>query len=125
MLFVGRVSAPYVAYVHAKAPQSARMSKDALMRWAKTAPGNTELDLTTMRAYGLLRVSRLRLEDLQHVKAGWFNVANLERKPGSLCNKLPRRWWKPKPVHRFYIGPEQSKKRGTTVSQLLLGRLVE
>lgn len=122
MLLVGYITAPYVAYVHMKAPASVRGSREALVAWAKNLPGNSELDLTTIRAYGRLRVSRMTINDLRHTKSR-LSIANLTRKSDSLPSATNRRWWTPRPVKDFYIGPERVNKREASIMQLVSKRM--
>lgn len=122
MLLVGYVTAPYVAYVHIKAPTFARASREALMKWAKNMPGNTELDLTTMRAYGRLRVSRMTIEDLKPTRS-WLSIANVTRRPVSLPSATRVRWWTLRPISHFYIGPERTDSRGQSIMQLVMEKV--
>ena len=123
MLIVGYTLAPHVAYVHIRVPHFARRSKEALLRWAAKAPGETQLDLTTMRAYGKLQVSRLPLKDLRHTSS-WVSVANLARVPSAPSDiAAKRRWWMLKPMKEFYVAPEQPQKRQDSVWQLILKRI--
>jgi len=123
MLIVIYTTAPFVAYVHVRVPSFARRSKEALLRWASRIPGDTELDLTTMRAYGKLRVSRLLIKDLRHTSS-WTSLANLSRVlPASLDVSTKRQWWMLKPMRRFYVGSERRTVREISVWQEVLKKI--
>lgn len=123
MFIVMYTTAPFVAYVHLKIPRFARRSKEGLLRWASRIPGDTELDLTTMRAYGKLRVSRLLVKDLTHIRSG-TSIANFSRVlPASLDVRTNRRWWMLKPMREFYVGPERRTGRDISVWQEVMKRI--
>lgn len=124
MLVVGYITAPYVAYVHVKAPHFARGSREALVTWARNIPGKTEIDLTTMRVYGRLRVTRMTIDDLKHTRS-WLNIANITRKPVSSPSRAKARWWTPRPIHHFYVGPERTDRRGASIMQLVMKKVTK
>lgn len=107
MLYVLTVSAPFVAYVHIKLPQFARQSREQLLRWAENIPPSTEIDLTTIKAYGRPRVSRLPLSDLKPIKAR-FGIQNLTRTQSRIESK-PRSWWAQREQRLFSVGDERRK----------------
>lgn len=123
MVVVLYTTAPFVAYVHLRIPPFARRSKEALLRWASRIPRDTELDLTTMRAYGKLRVSRLLIKDLRHT-ISWTSIANFSRViPTSLDVSTERRWWMLKPMREFHVGSERRTVRETSVWQDVLKKI--
>jgi hypothetical protein len=123
MFIVMYTTAPFVAYVHLRIPSFARRSKEALLRWASRIPGDTELDLTTMRAYGKLRVSRLLVKDLRHTSS-WTSIANFSRVlPASLDVSTKRRWWMLKPMRSFYVGSERQTVREISVWQEVMTKI--
>ena len=123
MLIVAYSTAPYVAYVHLKIPHFARRSKSALLRWASNIPKDTELDMTTMRAYGKLQVSRLQVKDLRQTRS-WVSVANLVRpSPDTPEMAARRRWWMLKPVRSFYVGFDRPEGRNISIWQEVLKRV--
>lgn len=123
MLIVMYTTAPFVAYVHLRIPSFARRSKEALLRWASRIPGDTELDLTTMRAYGKLRVSRLLVKDLRHTSS-WTSIANFSRVlPASPDVSTKRRWWMLKPMRGFYVGSERRTVRESSIWQEVMTRI--
>ena len=109
LLFVGFTTAPFVSYVHVSLPIFARQSRDHLMRWSKNIAPNTEVELTTMRLYGLPRVSRMQLSNLHVKERGLFGVANLARSPGVVLDGKKRPWWMGKEATRFYVGEDQRR----------------
>lgn len=125
MVIVLYTTAPFVAYVHLRTPPFARRSKEALLRWAARIPGDTELDLTTMRAYGKLRVSRLLIKDLRHTSS-WASIANFSRViPASLDVSTTRRWWMLKPMRKFHVGSERRTVRETSIWQDVLKKIAK
>ena len=119
MLFVLPATAPYVMYVHLRIPHFARRSREALLRWAENVPLETEVDMTTMRAYGKLRVSRLPIKDLRQTRS-WTSVANLTRIPSAPPgNTATRRWWMLNPARSFYVGVERSRPEFAVWQQVL------
>ena len=119
MLYVSYFAAPFVAYVHIKPPVSARRSKEQLLKWAQNISPNTEVDLTTIKTYGRLRVSRMPLSELHPTKAR-FGIENLVRVPYfPSVEKKP--WWAPKEQKLFFVGNE----RRNTVETLVWQRALE
>jgi hypothetical protein len=109
LLFVWYTTIPFVCYVHIRLPVFARQSHEQLMRWSKSIPANTEVDLTTMRMYGKMRVTRNALYELQEKKRTVLDVSNLIRILPANFEKRP--WWKGKEMTRFYVSKEQQKGR--------------
>ena len=126
MLIISYMTAPYVAYVHIRIPHFARRSKAALFRWAANIPQDTELDLTTMRAYGKLQVSRLPVKDLRQTSS-WVSVANLSRVPSTSAKTPSRRrwwmWWALKPVQNFYVGFDRPTGRDISIWRQVLQKI--
>ncbi|MCJ1471948.1 hypothetical protein MMC13_000590 [Lambiella insularis] len=107
LVFVAYTTAPFVNYVHIRLPLFARQSQEHLVRWSKNISPSTEIDMTTMRLYGLPRVSRMPLADLQERKRTVLGVANLVRVPAGLGSTEKRPWWMGKEVTHFYVGQEK------------------
>ena len=121
MLYVSYFAAPFVAYVHIKPPVIARRSKEQLLKWAQSISPNTEVDLTTIKTYGRLRVSRMPLSELHPTKAR-FGIENLVRVPHfPLVKKRP--WWAPKEQKLFFVGNERRKTVETAVWQKALEKI--
>lgn len=114
MVVVARATAPFVTYIHLKIPFYARLSRDKFVKFLERIPPKTEIDLTTIKSFGLLRVQRMPVEELRKVKYT-FSAANLVRIPPP-SSTLPRRpWWKGSLPTKFYVGHERIKKgRGPT-----------
>ena len=118
MLYVMYYSAPFVAYVHIKLPIFARRSREQLLKWAQDIPPTTEIDLTTIKSYGSLRISRMPISELHPTKAR-FGIQNLVRVPHfSSTKKKP--WWAPKERNLFFVGNERRKTVETAVWQKAL-----
>ncbi|KAL2263547.1 hypothetical protein VTK26DRAFT_6283 [Humicola hyalothermophila] len=66
-LYVAFTTTPFVAAIHLHLPPYARHSRAILERFARTAPPNTRLDVTTMSVIGKPRVSSMALGDLRAV----------------------------------------------------------
>lgn len=115
MIYMMWAAAPFVAYVHIKLPLFARRSRDQLLRWAENIPPNTEVDLTTIKAYGRPRVSRMLLSDLRPVKArfGIENMVRVSKVPAS----RPRPWWSSKQKSLFFVGNERKRTVETVIWQ--------
>ncbi|MCJ1405303.1 hypothetical protein MMC11_008530 [Xylographa trunciseda] len=109
LLFVGYTTKPFVNYVHIRLPIFARQSQEHLLRWSKTIAPDTEIDMTTMRFFGLPRVSRMQVADLRETKRSTLSVANLARVPAQSDSAKKRPWWAGKEVMRFYIGHNERK----------------
>lgn len=109
MVFVTYTTAPFVSYVHIKLPAFARRSKEQLVKWIEQVPANTEIDLTTMRFSGRVRVCRMLLSDLKETKAR-LGVANLARASNSTVSKS-RPWWMGREPDCFYVANDIVKGR--------------
>jgi hypothetical protein len=106
-------------------PPYARYSRTILERFARTAPPNTRLDVTTMSLIGKPRVSSLMLSDLRPAtataaaglekvvggkKVGWGRSMGLRTRLG-MVNYLrdtsivdqKRKWWRFRAVGAFNI----------------------
>lgn len=115
LLFVAYTAAPFVNYVHIRLPVFARQSQEQLIRWSKNISPTTEIDLTTMRLYGLPRVTRVLLEDLHEKERSLLSVANLVKVPNRLSGSTKRPWWMGREKTRFYVSKEQPKSRDLTI----------
>ena len=80
------------------------------MRWSKNIASSTEVDLTTIRLYGLPRVTRIPVSELQERKRTFLNVANLVRLPRISPSSEKRPWWMGKEMTRFFVSKD--RKRG-------------
>ena len=121
MLYVMYCAAPFVAYVHIKLPIFARRSREHLMKWAQNIPPNTEVDLTTIKSYGSLRIARMPISELHPIKAR-FGIENLVRVPQFHSTKK-KPWWAPKERKLFFVGNERRKTVETAVWQKALGQI--
>ena len=107
LLFVSYTTAPFVSYVHIRLPIFARQSHEHLMRWSRNITSSTEVDLTTMRLYGLPRVTRVPLAELQERNRKFLDVANLVRLPSKPPSSEKRPWWMGREMTRFFVSKEQ------------------
>lgn len=122
LTFVVRTTKPFVSFVHIKLPVSARRSKESLFKWAQHIPRATQVSMTTTRFYGGPRVSRMAVEDLHQTRA-WLSVANLTRSPPPRTEAARKTWRTPKPLLKFYVGPEKKKAKGLSVWEQALKRI--
>ncbi|MCJ1292472.1 hypothetical protein MMC34_004023 [Xylographa carneopallida] len=111
LLFVGYTTKPFVNYVHIRLPLFARQSHEHLLKWSKNIAPETEIDMTTMRLYGLPRVSRMQVADLHERKRSALGVANLARVSVRSDSAEKRPWWAGREVTRFFVGPPQREGR--------------
>lgn len=121
LLYVTYAAAPFVAFVHIKLPIFARRSREQLLKWAPNIPPNTEVDLTTIKSYGSLRISRMPISELHPTKAR-FGIENLVRVPHSPPTKK-KPWWAPKERNLFFVGNDRRKTVETAVWQKALGQI--
>ncbi|KAK3694686.1 hypothetical protein B0T22DRAFT_78719 [Podospora appendiculata] len=111
LLYVAYSTSPFVTTIHMNLPSFARGSAEILQRFAKSAPGNTRLDVTTMSLIGKPRVSSMTLADLRPVKKR-LGMVNYERDT-SFAN-AGRKWWRFRAVGTFNIqkGNDKNIKTG-------------
>ncbi|KAK0729011.1 hypothetical protein B0T21DRAFT_413120 [Apiosordaria backusii] len=111
LLYVGYFTTPFVTFIHLRLPPYARWSTPILQRFAKTAPPNTQIDVTTLSLTGTPRHSSMMLSDLKPTKQR-FGMVNFERDTAALNKK--RKWWRWKAVGRFNIqeGNEKNCRAG-------------
>ena len=114
-------ASPFVAYVHIRLPGFARRSKEQLLRWSEKIPAETEMEMTTMKSYGSLRTSRLRISELRPTKVT-FGIQNLLRVPKSSVDQK-KRWWAAREQRSFYVGDERRKSVETAVWQKALAQI--
>lgn len=121
LLYVTYYAAPFVAFVHIKLPIFARRSREQLLKWAQNIPPNTEVDMTTIKSYGSLRVSRMQISELHPTKSR-FGIQNLVRVPHFPSIKK-RPWWAPKERNLFFVGNDRRKTVETAVWQKAIGQI--
>ena len=121
LLYVTYCAAPFVTYVHIKLPLSARRSREQLLKWAQNIPLSAEVDLTTIKSYGSLRISRMPISELHHTKAR-FGIENLVRIP-QLPSKKKKPWWAPKERNLFFVGSDRRKTVEKAVWQKALEKM--
>lgn len=109
MFFVGYATSPFALAIHMRIPFIARQSKEQLLRWSNRIPSNTEIDVTTMRFFGLPRISRLYLADLQRKKGGNLLTGNLLRISADPQKPVSKFQWMSNEPRRFYADPLPSK----------------
>ncbi|KAI1000035.1 hypothetical protein K3495_g8161 [Podosphaera aphanis] len=105
MVFVAYVSGPFVTYIHLRLPAFARSSKDMALRFARTLPKDTELDLTTMNFFGKPQVARLKLKDIYAARER-FGMVNFVRDTTDINQK--RKWWMGKAIRQFGVHGKDS-----------------
>ncbi|KAK4251784.1 hypothetical protein C7999DRAFT_10485, partial [Corynascus novoguineensis] len=114
--YVAWTTSPFVAAVHLHLPPYARWSRSILERFARTAPPNTRLDVTTMSLIGKPRVSSMVLSDLRPAPP-----ESLGRRLGTVSHvrdtsllDARRKWWRFRAVGQFNVqgGVENTLKTG-------------
>ncbi|KAK4178639.1 hypothetical protein QBC36DRAFT_208845, partial [Triangularia setosa] len=111
LLYVGYFTTPFVTFIHLRLPPYARWSTPILQRFAKSAPPNTQIDITTLSLTGTPRHSSMMLSDLKPTKQR-FEMVNFTRDTKGLNDK--RSWWRWRAVGRFNIqeGNEKNCRAG-------------
>jgi hypothetical protein len=99
-IYVAWSTGPFVAAIHMHLPPYARWSRSILERFARTAPPNTRIDVTTMTLIGKPRVSSMVLSDLRP-ESRRFGMVNYVRDT-SLAN-AQRKWWRFRAVGEFNV----------------------
>ncbi|KAK3300522.1 uncharacterized protein B0H64DRAFT_17600 [Chaetomium fimeti] len=114
--YVAWSTTPFVAAVHLHLPPYARWSRAILERFARTAPPNTRLDVTTMSLIGKPRVSSMVLSDLRpappasaRARLGTVNFVR-----DTALADAQRKWWRFRAVANFNVqeGVEDTVKTG-------------
>ncbi|CAP69251.1 uncharacterized protein PODANS_1_9170 [Podospora anserina S mat+] len=111
LLYVGYFTTPFVTFIHLRLPPYARWSTPILQRFAKTAPPNTQVDITTLSLTGTPRHSSMMLSDLKPTRER-FGMVNFTRDTTAVNEK--RKWWRWRAVGRFNIqeGNEKNCRAG-------------
>ena len=120
-LYMSYYAAPFVAYIRIHVPLFARSSTEQLLRWSKNIAPETEIEMTTVKSYGGLRDSGMRLSELRPTRA-LFGIQNLYRVPKS-SSPSKGRWWTPKKQLKFYVGNPRSKTVESGVWQKALSQV--
>ncbi|KAK4144366.1 uncharacterized protein C8A04DRAFT_27820 [Dichotomopilus funicola] len=111
VIYVTWSTSPFIASMHLHLPPYARWSQSILERFARTAPPNTRLDITTMSLIGKPRVSSVTLADLRPARER-LGMVNYVR-DATVAN-ANRKWWRFRAVTKFHVhdGMERSVKEG-------------
>lgn len=99
-VYVAWTTSPFVAAMHLHLPPYARWSPAILERFARAAPPNTKLDVTTMSLIGKPRVSSMTLADLRPARAR-LGIVNYARDTARL--DAARKWWRFRAVAHFSV----------------------
>ena len=109
--YVAWSTSPYVATIHLHLPPYVRWSHGILERFARTAPPNTRLDITTVSLIGKPRVSSMTLADLRpaNKRLGTVNYT----RDTTIAN-ASRKWWRFRAVADFNMheGVQRGIKTG-------------
>ena len=114
MLFVAYTTSPFVTYVHIRVPPFVRQSRELLHQWSKRMAPDTEIDMTTMRFYGLPHVSRVHLADLRR-RTARLRSANLVKVETNLPDVKKRPWWMGRKPDAFYVADQRVKGKSVSV----------
>lgn len=99
--YVAWSTSSFVAAMHLHLPPYARWSRAILERFARTAPPNTRLDVTTMSLIGKPRVSSMVLSDLRPANER-LGTVNFVRENTERLDKA-RKWWRFRAVRAFNV----------------------
>ncbi|KAH6650593.1 hypothetical protein F5144DRAFT_637588 [Chaetomium tenue] len=115
--YVAWSTSSFVAAIHLHLPPYARWSRAILERFARTAPPNTRLDVTTMSLIGKPRTSSMALSDLRPANAR-FGTVNFVR--DTAIADAQRKWWRFRAVANFNVqeGVEGVAKAGWVWKEL-------
>jgi len=119
--FVAYSTTPFVAFVHVRLPTFARTSRELLQRFAKNAPGNTRVDITTMNLIGKPRVAEAMLSDLYAVRQRFGTVNFARGRPPGAASREWYRWFVPPPSTKFYLqnpDPKHATREGWVWDEL-------
>ena len=94
--YVAYATTPFVAHIHLRLPPYAQQSREILQRFAKNAPPNTPVSISTMNLVGKPRVSNMVVADLRPVRER-LGIVNFARDPPSTAH---RKWYQ-----RFTLPP--------------------
>jgi hypothetical protein len=115
MLFIALTASPWVASVRLKLPATARVSRDALLRFCENPAMSTPIELTTVRMNGFQKTTYTILGELRPVKKSW-SIANMERivdkdlqQKRSTYAKLSA--WMKEPRNEFFVGGEEGVRK--------------
>ncbi|KAK0660483.1 hypothetical protein QBC41DRAFT_383630 [Cercophora samala] len=111
LVYVGYFTTPFVTFIHLRLPPYARWSTPILQRFARTAPPDTQVDITTLSLTGTPRHSSMVLSDLRATRER-FGMVNFRRETKGLNEK--RKWWRWRAVGGFNIqeGNEKNCRAG-------------
>ncbi|GAP88763.1 putative paired amphipathic helix protein [Rosellinia necatrix] len=98
LVFVGYVTSPFVGIIFTRLPPFARQSSEALDRYLKFVPRQTELQITTISFIGAPRVSKVRIDELVPVKRR-FGIVNMTR--DTAAENASRAWYMYRAVGNF------------------------
>ena len=95
------------------------------MRYAARLPPSAELDLTTMRASGRARVTRVPVGELKWTPGERWGIVNLRRmRDGRAESDRARQWWKRMGrVEGFFVGEDEGQAREKGVWREVLAQI--
>lgn len=83
MVMISLMTAPFVAGVFIRVPESARISKDALVAFARKLPQDTRLDVQKMGFLPLPRTRVVKVSELRPLPPSLKYLANFEHVPAA------------------------------------------
>ncbi|KAI1262807.1 hypothetical protein F5Y18DRAFT_144638 [Xylariaceae sp. FL1019] len=99
LAFVAWTTSPFVTFIHMRLPPYARASEEALRRYIKTLPPQTELDITTMSIIAKPRMSTVQLGDLRVANK---RIGNVNMVRDTTAENARRKWYMYPAVGKFY-----------------------
>ncbi|KAF2501870.1 hypothetical protein BU16DRAFT_211265 [Lophium mytilinum] len=120
MIVLGYGTAPFVNSILLRLPQTARRSRDAMIRYVQNLPKDAELEIVTARLLGFKKTNSVRLSEMHVLPPRRFGFANLEHVVPAWQRKIEaeRPLWKKvgsllgETRNKFYVkGDKASSKR--------------
>ncbi|KAI0144495.1 hypothetical protein GGR57DRAFT_332678 [Xylariaceae sp. FL1272] len=99
LAFVAWTTSPFVTFIHMRLPPYARASEEALRRYIKSLPPQTELDITIMSLIAKPRMSTVQLGDL---RAANKRIGNVNMVRDTTAENARRKWYMYPAVGKFY-----------------------
>lgn len=103
------ITMPFVTQIHLYVPPPARVSRMAMVRWSKTIPNDTLIELSTLNLLGKPRATKVAISELSPAKER-FGVANYVRPTKELNMKRPI--WAGRAIGQFGVHSGQKDRSG-------------
>ena len=142
LLLTSYATAPFTSMIHLNLPSHARISREALIKFIKTASFTTTVDITTMRFIGSGYLRREKIGNLEPLVPTTMRLANLgivgsgakmlESRAGGVKGRTlrgeplveQRPWWRMKPTTKFWVGTNRLSKPQLVYWPEIIGRIM-